>query len=68
MKNLKNVLNEITALANNIEVNYPELYANLEENKMMIGPPGKQINSDEFAEYLELLKKELKGYIENHKK
>jgi hypothetical protein len=63
MKNLENILTEITQLTTNIETNYPELYPFLEENPMTIPSTNQpDINLDIMQNYLESLKQLLKHH------
>ncbi|WP_158976577.1 MULTISPECIES: hypothetical protein [Cellulophaga] len=68
MKNLHNILNEITQLTTNIETNYPELYRSLDENPMTL-PNNAHPHMDKIVmqEYLESLKELLEHYIEEEK-
>ena len=69
MKYLKIILQQITKLTTNIEVNYPELYRDLNENPMTIPTENNpEIDVATMNEYLESLKQLLKHYIETHKK
>ncbi|TYB79511.1 hypothetical protein [Bizionia myxarmorum] len=65
MKELHNILNEITRLTTDIETNYPELYRSLDENPMTL-PVSKHPHMDKIVmqEYLESLKDLLKSYVE----
>lgn len=65
MNSLALVLSEIVALTGRIKKDYPELYEQLEENKVSVEAAGRNISGDEFAEYLDSLKEKLKHYIEN---
>jgi hypothetical protein len=65
MKTLASVLTEISEITNRIRQDYPELYELLEENKVSVYTGGKEIEGDEFAEYLDSLKEKLEHYIEN---
>ncbi|WP_055436915.1 hypothetical protein [Lacinutrix algicola] len=68
MKNLHNILNQITQLTSNIETNYPELYRSLDENPITL-PVSKhpQIDKKVMEEYLESLKDLLERYLEEEK-
>lgn len=67
MKNLKEILTEITQLTTNIETNYPELYQFLGEDPMTIPSTNHpDINKDVMEKYLESLKQLLKRYQETH--
>ncbi|WP_340155866.1 hypothetical protein [uncultured Winogradskyella sp.] len=64
MKNLHNILTEITQLTSHIETNYPELYRSLNENPMTI-PVSQHPHVDKVAmqDYLEGLKQLLEHYV-----
>ncbi|MFC4633236.1 hypothetical protein ACFO3O_04920 [Dokdonia ponticola] len=68
MKDLHNILNEITQLTTNIETNYPELYRSLDENPITL-PVSKypHIDKEVMQEYLESLKLLLEHHLEKHK-
>nr|WP_321230086.1 hypothetical protein [uncultured Psychroserpens sp.] len=69
MKTLQDIENQIIRLTTSIEVNYPELYANLDENPITI--PTKVHPDMDVAimeEYLESLKEILKEYTKTHNK
>jgi len=69
MKTLQDIENQIIRLTLSIEVNYPELYVNLDENPMTI--PSKDnpdMNIAIMEDYLESLKQILKQYIKTHNK
>jgi hypothetical protein len=68
MKNLHNILTQITALTSNIETNYPELYRSLDENPMTL-PVSKHPHIDKkvMEEYLESLTDVLNHYVEEEK-
>lgn len=69
MKTLRDIENQIVRLTTNIVVNYPELYATLDENPMTI--PSKihpHITKSDMEDYLESLKQILKQYIKSHHK
>lgn len=68
MKTLATVLTEISDVTNRIREDYPELYELLEENKVSVYTGGKQVDGNEFAEYLNSLKEKLEHYISNHEK
>ncbi|MFD2915767.1 hypothetical protein [Psychroserpens luteus] len=69
MKTLQDIENQIIRLTTSIEVNYPELYANLDENPITIPT---EIHPDMdvaiMEEYLESLKEILKEYTKTHNK
>ncbi|MBI9042730.1 MAG: hypothetical protein JEY78_15190 [Lutibacter sp.] len=67
MKNLQELLKEITELTFKIEKNYPELYQFLGENPFTI--PSKNhpdINKKVMQDYLESLKQLLAHHLETH--
>lgn len=69
MKTLQDIENQIIRLTTSIEVNYPELYATLDENPITI--PTKVHPDMDVAimeEYLESLKEILKEYTKTHNK
>jgi hypothetical protein len=69
MKTLQSIENQIITLTTSIEVNYPELYARLDENPITI--PSKihpDMNVNIMEDYLESLKQILKQYIKTHNK
>jgi hypothetical protein len=69
MKSLQDIENQIITLTTSIEVNYPELYAMLDENRMTIPTEiHPDMNVSIMEEYLESLKEILKQYIKTHKK
>jgi len=68
MKTTQELLTQITQLTTNIETNYPELYAFLQEEPITI--PSKQhpeINLAILQDYLQTLKQELQHHIKTHK-
>ena len=69
MKTLQEIQTKITKLTTNIEVNYPELYVNLDETPLTI-PSMKYpvIDVSIMQDYLESLKQILKQYIKTHKR
>ena len=67
MKNLHNILTEITQLTTNIETNYPELYRSLDENPMTIPISDPHIDKRIMQEYLESLKQLFEHHLETHK-
>ena len=68
MKSLQDIENQIITLTTSIEVNYPELYAMLDENPMTIPTEiHPDMNVSIMEEYLESLKEILKQYIKTHK-
>lgn len=68
MKDLHNILKEITELTTHIETSYPELYRSLQEIPMTI-PTSKNPNVDKIVmqEYLESLKQLLEHYVKEEK-
>jgi hypothetical protein len=66
MKKLqKNI--HVLEITNNIETNYPELYAVLDETPLTIPSViNPEINIDVMEDYLDSLKQILNHYIENH--
>ncbi|WP_299107636.1 hypothetical protein [uncultured Winogradskyella sp.] len=68
MKDLHNMLKEITELTTDIETNYPELYRSLEEIPMTI-PTNENPNVDKVVmqDYLESLKQLLEHYLKEEK-
>lgn len=63
MKNLNNILQEITQLTAYIATNYPELYRTLDENPMTL--PNNEhphINKHALQDYLESLKQLIKHH------
>ena len=67
MKKLHTSIRQIMAITNNIETNYPELYAVLDETPLTIpSETHPSINTDLMEDYLDSLKQILNRYIENH--
>ena len=68
MNDLKNLLRDITALTDNIETNYPELYRYLDENPLTL-PVSRhpQIDKAVLQEYLQGLRELLRHHLETHK-
>ena len=69
MKTIQDIENQIIRLTMSIKVNYPELYATLDENPITIPSeihPDMNINIME--DYLESLKQILKQYTKTHNK
>ena len=68
MKELHNILNQITQVTTNIETNYPELYRKLDENPMTL-PVKQDPHMDKMVmqEYLESLRVLLEHHLETHK-
>ncbi len=67
MKDLHNILNEITQFTSNIATNYPELYRFLGENPMTIPTVDHpHIDVKVMQDYLESLKQLLEHHLETH--
>ena len=69
MKTLQDIEDQIVRLTVSIEVNYPELYATLDENPLTLPTdirPDMDIKIME--DYLESLKQILKQYTKTHNK
>jgi hypothetical protein len=69
MKTLQEIENQIIRLTMSIGVNYPELYATLDEDPITI--PSKvhpDMNISIMEDYLESLKQILKQYTKTHNK
>ncbi|WP_179006717.1 hypothetical protein [Winogradskyella forsetii] len=69
MRTLQDLENQIITLTTSIDVNYPELYAKLDENPLTISDeihPDMTISVME--DYLESLKEILKQYTKTHNK
>ena len=67
MKNLQELLKEITGLTFNIEKNYPELYQFLVEDPLTIPSENHpDINKKVMQDYLESLKQLLAHHLETH--
>jgi len=69
MKTLQDIQTQIIKITTNIETNYPELFAMLDENPITIPSvihPKMSINVME--DYLESLKQILAQYIKTHRK
>ncbi|MCL5129315.1 hypothetical protein [Algibacter sp. L4_22] len=64
MRKLHKILNEITQLTTNMEINYPELYRSLDENPVTL-PINKhpQIDKVVMQEYLDSLKELVESYV-----
>ena len=68
MKDLQQILNNITKLTNNIGTNYPELYHFLDENPMTLPATAHpDLSANVFNEYLEDRKLLLKRHLKTHK-
>lgn len=68
MKDLHQLMVEITQLTLKMETDYPELYKFLDENPMTI-PSEKHpaIDKEALVSYLETLRQLLKNHIQSHK-
>lgn len=69
MKTMQDIENQIIRLTTSIGVNYPELYATLDENPLTIpskANPAMDIITME--DYLESLRQILKQYVKTHNK
>ncbi|WP_299124325.1 hypothetical protein [uncultured Winogradskyella sp.] len=69
MKTLQDIEDQIIRLTLSIEVNYPELYATLDENPITIpSQDHPEMNIKIMEDYLESLKQILKQYTKTHNK
>ena len=69
MKTVQDIENQIIRLTTSIEVNYPELYATLEENPITLPTTDHpHMDISEMEDYLESLKQILKQYVKTHNK
>jgi hypothetical protein len=67
MKNLQNILQEITQLTTNIETNYPELYRYLDENPLTLPTMDKpHMDKQVLESYLKSLEELLRHHLETH--
>jgi hypothetical protein len=69
MRTLQDIEDQIIRLTLSIKVNYPELYATLDENPITI--PSKtnpELDKIAMEDYLESLKQILKQYTKTHNK
>lgn len=69
MRTLQDIEDQIIRLTLSIKVNYPELYATLDENPITI--PSKtnpELDKKAMEDYLESLKQILKQYTKTHNK
>lgn len=67
MKNLQKSVNQIIKITNNIETNYPELYAVLDETPLTIPyQVSPNMNIAIMEDYLDSLQQILNHYIKNH--
>lgn len=68
MKDLKNILTEITRLTLEIETKYPELYRDLNENPMTLPVTSHpHIDKKVMQQYLESLKDLIQRHLETYK-
>jgi len=68
MNELNQIMTEITQLTVNIENNYPELYAFLDENPITIpSETDPKVDLAAYQDYLESLKQLLKHHIQEHR-
>jgi len=69
MRQLNQLMQEITLLTTEMETKYPELYQYLDETPMSLDETkGKAISVTDLEQYLETLKTQLLHHIETHKK
>lgn len=69
MKQLNQLMQEITQLTTEMETKNPELYKYLDETPITICETKEQtICTDDLIKYLETLKSQLQHHIETHKK
>lgn len=67
MKNLQNILQEITQLTTNIETNYPELYRYLDEIPLTLPTMDKpHMDKQVLESYLKSLEQLLRHHLETH--
>ncbi|WP_250433587.1 hypothetical protein [Hanstruepera flava] len=67
MKNVQELLTEITQVTRDIETNYPEVYQYLDENPVTIpNMEHPKVDASELEDYLESLKDLIKKYKEEH--
>lgn len=67
MKNIHQLLKEVTELTTNLETNYPELYRLLDENTLTLPDDNEPVIDKKIMEnYLETLKQLLKHHLETH--
>ncbi len=68
MKKLSKLAEELAALIEEIERDFPDLYRHLEQNPVRIQSGGKaaEIGVEELRGYLENLKEQLLHYVETH--
>lgn len=68
MKKIQKILNKISQLTVEIEVKYPGLYRNLDENPMAIPAIGDpSMDESVFSEYLDGLRQLVKRYLESQR-
>ncbi|MDY0780880.1 hypothetical protein [Tenacibaculum sp. IB213877] len=68
MKSIQKIMEEITQLTYNIEINYPELYQFLNENPETIpSTDHPEIDEKTLQNHLDSLKQVLKHYIKTNK-
>jgi len=68
MKDLQDILQEITQLTLKIETDYPELYRSLDENPLTLPVESHpEINKQVMQIYLKSMKEVLEHYIEEQK-
>jgi translation initiation factor 2 alpha subunit (eIF-2alpha) len=68
MKNIHQLLKEVTELTTNLETNYPELYRLLDENTLTLPDDNEPVIDKKIMEnYLETLKQLLKHHLETHR-
>lgn len=69
MKQLNQLMQEITLLTTEIETKYPELYKYLDETPLLLDETKEEaISVNNLEQYLETLKTQLLHHIETHKK
>ncbi|WP_223032352.1 hypothetical protein [Hanstruepera marina] len=67
MKNVQELLTEITQVTRDIETNYPEVYQYLDENPVTIpNMEHPKVEASELKDYLESLKGLIKKYKAEH--
>lgn len=68
MKKLKHLMQEVTALTNEIETNYPEVYRHLDENPLTVPFSDRpHIDKAVMQEYLQGLRELLRHHLESRK-
>lgn len=69
MKTLQDIEDQIMRLTLSIEINYPELYAKLDENPITLpSEVHPDMNPKIMEDYLESLKQILRQYTKTHNK